>query len=299
MFIQFSYSRVTPFFSDWTYPNAIKVCISLRFDKVLFWGNSAPREDTRMANGSFGRDLVETLGVWVNQLARPLMPPRMVAEADAIRLEFREHIPHTVMIGKAVRAVSGIIRAALILADLGYVTECAALLRIVSDFCTEVTAIGEALNSGSDLPIAVQTFIEQYFARKARTPQEFAEQERCRYVSREELMKAEVRMAQRVNVDGEQVRAIRRFVNMTYDAYVHGAYETTMELCDPMTGTFMFGGHPEIWKREEFVEAVFLKLHEVVRAIELTAAVTSHAVVFGAAREARRTMDTLEPWKRP
>lgn len=85
---------------------------------------------------------------------------------------------------------------------------------------------------------------------------------------------------------------------MTYDAYVHGAYETTMELFNPLDGRFMVGGHPDVSKRREFVEAVFLKLHEVVFALEFTAAVTAHAAVFQAAREARRKMDASEPWKR-
>jgi hypothetical protein len=221
----------------------------------------------------------------------------MVPEGNNFfRLEFRQHIPHTVMIGKSVRAVSGI-RAALVLADLGYIAECAALLRMVSDFCIEVSAVGEALHRGGDVPVSVRSFVEQYFARKASTPEELAADERVRYVSREELMKAEGRLAENAKVDGEQQRVLRRFLNMTYDAYVHGAYETTMELCDPLTGRFFVSGHPDVSKREEFVDAVFLKLHEVVVAIELTAAVTANDAVFRAAREARHTMDGTAPWK--
>jgi hypothetical protein len=252
-----------------------------------------------MGNVSFARGVIEQLGGWVNDLAAPLMPPRVVAEGDdLIRLEFRQHIPHAVMIGKLVRAVSGL-RAALVLADLGYVAECAALLRMVSEFCTEVTAVGEALNRGGELPGAVRTFVEQYFARKAHTPKQLAAEERTRYVSRDELMKAEGRLAAGAKVDGEQLRVVHRFVNMTYDAYVHGAYETTMELYSPLTGRFLVGGHPDVSKREEFVEAVFLKLHEVVVALEFTAGITAHAAVFRAAREARHTMDASEPWKGP
>jgi hypothetical protein len=249
-------------------------------------------------NPSFARHLIEQLDEWVNDLAAPLLPPRMVPEGDAlIRLEFRQHIPHAVMVGKSIRVVSGI-RAALALADLGYVAECAALLRMVSDFCTEITAVGEALHRGGELPAAVRVFVEQYFAPKARTPEQLAAGEQTRYVSREELMKAEGRLATIANVDGEQQRVLHRFLNMTYDAYVHGAYETTMELCNPLTGRFLTGGHPEASKRGEFVEAVFLKLHEVVVAIEFTAAVTANAAVFKAAREARHAMDTSDPWRR-
>jgi hypothetical protein len=247
---------------------------------------------------SFARDLIDKLDGWVDKLAAPLMPPRTVVEApDLMRLELREHIPHTVMIGKCVRAVSGI-HAALALADLGYVVECAALLRMVSDFCTEITAIGAALDKGGELPRAVRTFVDHYFVPKPRTPEQFEAAERTRYVSREDLMKAAVRLAESANVDREQLRIVHRFLNMSFDAYVHGAYETTMELCDPDTGRFMMRGHLSPSKRQEFVEAVVLKLHEVVIALELTAAVTAHAEIFKAARDARHTMDASEPWKR-
>jgi hypothetical protein len=247
---------------------------------------------------SFGRDLIDKLDGWVDKLAAPLMPPRrVVEEPDVMRLELREHIPHTVMIGKCVRAVSGM-HAALALADLGYVAECAALLRIVSDFCTEITAIGAALHRGGELPRAVQTFVEHYFMPKPRTPEQFEAAERPRYVSREDLMKVAGRLAENVNVNGEQLHIYHRFINMSFDAYVHGAYETTMELCNPDTGRFMMRGHLSPEERQEFVEAVMLKLHEVVVALEITAAVTAHAEIFLTARDARHAMDNSEPWKR-
>ena len=247
---------------------------------------------------SFGRELIERLDGWANELAVPLMPPRVVSEGDdRHRLEFRQHNPHAVMVGKLIRAVSGL-HGALFLAEAGYVAECGALLRTVSDFCTEVSAIGEALNRGGEPPHAVRNFVNQYFTPKARTPEEYAAKESTRYVSRKELMKAEVRLAEGTTVDGERLRIFRQFINMTYDAYVHGSYETTMELCNPSTGVFAMRGHPEASKRQEFVEAVFLKMHGVVVAVEFTAAVTAHAEVFKAAREARHVMDASEPWKR-
>jgi hypothetical protein len=86
---------------------------------------------------------------------------------------------------------------------------------------------------------------------------------------------------------------------MTGDAYVHGVYETTMELCDPLTGRFFVQGHPMPQVRLEHVEFAALKLHEVVVAVELTAAVTSTAGVFDAAREARREMNRRELWRSP
>jgi hypothetical protein len=70
-----------------------------------------------------------------------------------------------------------------------------------------------------------------------------------------------------------------------------------MELCNPHTGRFQTGGHPEASKRAEFVETVFLKLHEVLVALELTAAVTAHAAVFEAVRQALRAMDSSDAWR--
>ncbi|MGE3542157.1 MAG: hypothetical protein AB7N91_32680 [Candidatus Tectimicrobiota bacterium] len=247
---------------------------------------------------SFARDLIDKLDGWVDKLAAPLMPPRTVVEApDRRRLELREHRPHTVMIGKCVRAVSGI-HAALALADCGYVVECAALLRMVSDFCAEITAIGEALQKGGELPRAVRTFVEHYFVPRRHTPEQFEAAERTRYVSREDLMKTQGHLAAQANLDVEQIRTVRRFLNMSFDAYVHGAYETTMELCDPETGRFMMRGYLSPSKRQEFIEVVWWKLREVVVALEFTAAVTAQAEIFQAARDARHAMDDFEPWRR-
>jgi hypothetical protein len=200
------------------------------------------------------------------------------------------------MVGKLVRMVSGF-HAALSLADQGYVAECASLLRMVSDFCREVSAIGKALQAGGEPPRAVRDFVAQYFMPRPRTIDQYAAAERIRYVSREELMKTDTSFVKALNVDAQQLRKTRQFLNVIYDAYVHGAYETTMDLYDPLTCAFAMRGHPDAAKRAESIEAAYLKLHEVVVAIELTAAVNSNAEVFEAAREARHRMDASDPWK--
>jgi hypothetical protein len=168
---------------------------------------------------------------------------------------------------------------------------------MVSDFCTEVTAIGEALNGAREPPAAVGNFVEQYFVAKPRTTEQFESRERARFVSREELMKAEVRLAQAANVNGEELRSVHRFLNMGLDAYVHGAYETTMELWNPEIGRFMSGGNLPPQRKDDYLVMVFLKLHEVVVAIEFTAAVLRKARIFMIARETRHTMDGAWPWK--
>jgi hypothetical protein len=177
-----------------------------------------------MQDERLGRDIIDQLDEWVNDLATDFVPPRVVIEDGRTRLELQRHTASAVMIGKVIRAASGI-KAALTLADLGFVAESAAMLRMVSDFCTEVTAIAEALNAGGELPAAVRKFVDQYFVPKPRTREEFDSQERARFVTREELMKAELRLAQAAKVDGEELRSVHRFLNLGLDAYVHGAYE--------------------------------------------------------------------------
>lgn len=246
---------------------------------------------------NLGQEILDKLDAWANLLVAPALPLRATPQGDdAVRLEFRQQIPESVMLGKLVRAISGL-RGALVLAQAGHIAECAAVLRVVSDLCTEISAIGFALGRGGELPRAVTDFVVQYFKPRARTPEEFASAERTRYVTREASMKVHKAVAQNHPVDADRLDQTHRFVNMAYDAYVHGPYETTMELWYPQTGVFEMRGHPSHAKREEFVEAVFLKMHEVVVATELTAAKTSHAHVFEQAREARRAMDATDPWK--
>ena len=249
---------------------------------------------------SVAAEILNRLDSWVNALAAHLDPPRRLPESDgSFRLEFTQQSPHVMMIGKLVRAVSGL-HGALVLAKAGYITECAVVLRTVSDFCTEIETIGWYVAKDERLPGAVQEFVKQYFLPRARTPEEFAAATRMRYVSREALMKAYKAFAENVeaeSVNTEQLDLSHRFVNMSYDAYVHGAYETTLELWNDQRGTFMMRSHASAAKHDEFIEAVFMKMHEVVVATELTATALGNAAVFEQARKARRTMDATEPWR--
>ena len=254
-------------------------------------------QNSPMVALDFAWEVLDKLDGWVNELARPLLPPKRIPVGDRyLRLEFRHHLPPSVMIGKLVRAVSAL-RAARSLAQSGYITESGSLLRMVSDFCTEIQAIGESVHGDGTLPKAVQEFVNQYFQPRALTADEYDKAEKVRYVSREELMKADVRRAAAAGIDGEDMRKQHRYVNMAYDSYVHGAYETTMELYDPRTEIFQMRGHQDMAVRDEHEEAVALKLVEVVSAIEVTAAVAGAASVFEGARESRRAMMTRAPWK--
>jgi hypothetical protein len=80
------------------------------------------------------RRTMDRLDGWVMALASPLLPlgefPQELNGLKGFRWDFKEKTERALMVGKAVRMASGI-RAALILADLGYVTECGTILRTV------------------------------------------------------------------------------------------------------------------------------------------------------------------------
>jgi hypothetical protein len=217
---------------------------------------------------------------WLSELAAPLLPLKAVSagppEASGFRWAFREETERALVIGKAVRMISAI-KAAFILIDLGYVTECGTLLRTVSDFASEITSITEGVRSGN--PTAAQKkFLEQYFTPIPEDPDEYDALKREEFVTRDKLLSAHYRLAEegkranaRDSVDPDRVRKVIRYLAHMYDKYVHGAYVTSMELYNGKTWRFMVSGH-------ESVEYVHLcktqaasKLHEAICALHMIA----------------------------
>src|SRR5688500_15623626 len=88
-----------------------------------------------------------------------------------------------------------------------------------------------------------ERFVRQYFQPISENPDEHDKQERERYVSREELLKAHYRLDEKITGDASQLRKLMRFVNYTYDKYIHGAYLTAMELFHGQKQCFMLRGH--------------------------------------------------------
>src|SRR5258708_31657271 len=87
---------------------------------------------------------------WFVPIARPFLPPKKTrmnnGDIGDFHWDFEEHSARTAMIGKAVRIVSGL-RAAMILADQRYVTECSAILRMIDDFVAEVEFLVDGSSS--------------------------------------------------------------------------------------------------------------------------------------------------------
>jgi hypothetical protein len=236
------------------------------------------------------RGIIARLDTWLTILAAPFLPlVRVPEEGGRFHWEFHEKRPETLMIGKAVRMVSGI-KASLLLADIGFTTECVSLLRMVSEFSQEIISVAEGLVEGR-LTETQRRFIRQYFAPLATSPEEFEESERERYVSREELFKAHYRLGAKAQVDADRLRQLSRFLNYNFDKYVHGAYLTAMELYDGYNNSFVLNGHDAEEPKAAARTAVAGKLHEVIIALDMMGLFSDNVDLRRELAEAIRALD--------
>jgi hypothetical protein len=215
------------------------------------------------------RATMDRLDNWLMELAASLLPlketPVHLEHVSGVVYQFREESERALVIGKAVRMVSGI-RAAMLLADQGYISECGTILRTVADFADEIICICDGVKSGQRTT-AHKQFVEQYFMELPKTPDELDSRPRVNFVTRENLLTAYQRWAIEHRLDAMRVRKVMRFVPSIYDKFVHGGYLTAMELYDPHTWTFMLRGHKSPQKREVYQRATASKLHHAVTAL--------------------------------
>ena len=239
------------------------------------------------------RSTINELDGWLHRLAAPILPARQVQRGERFRWEFREKSAYVLTIAKAVRMVSGI-RAAMLLVDNGFVTESACLLRIVSDLALEIVAVAEGELRGEPTE-AQRAFVAAFFARKYASGEVSLQQEKKRYVSREELMKTHVRLAKTAGVDGEQLRNMMRTLVGVYDGYVHGAYSTAMELYHGGRHEFMLRGHEGLEQRVVYHRAVAGKLHEVMQSLVMISHIAGDEGLFSdIVRELNRLQQSKE-----
>lgn len=241
-------------------------------------------------NFAVTRDKIDRLDAWIGRLAKPLLPATRVPTNTSFRWKFREDTALVLLVAKAVRMASAV-RAAMMLADAGFVTECACLLRIVGDLGVEVTAVSEGELRGERTK-AQQDFVDQFFARP--TLQSFlpGPPPRKDFVGRDDLMKAHVRLAEAAGQgeDKEVVRDLIRALSWGYDGYVHGDYSSAMELYHGGRDEFMLKGHEADERRGVYRLAVSTKLVEVINALRLVAIVERDQALSKELGEAAKTL---------
>jgi hypothetical protein len=236
---------------------------------------SLAREDV---DASFGattdfpitRKLIRALPAWVNTMASHLPPPvKVPAQPDGKRWAYPVETAEVVQVGKAVRMVSGI-TAALHLADLGFTVECGTVLRAVSDFASEITFLCEGLIEGR-MTKEQSKFVTDYFKPMPTSAAELTQRKREGYVARRHIHNAQQRLVAKAGGSTALFADVLGLLTKGYDSYVHGAYESAMELFTGRTRTFMMVGHESPRHRCMAKVAVAGKLHEVIGALELMA----------------------------
>jgi len=215
------------------------------------------------------RATMDRLDDWVHRLAAPLLPLERIPTKRSFRWQFREETPRVLLVCKAVRMASAV-RAAMLLADAGFVTECACLLRIVGDLGVEIAAVAEGELRGERTK-AQQEFVDQFFSRPSMDSVSPLSPPKRDFVGREDLMKAHVRLAEAAGQDKEEIRNLIRTLSFGYDGYVHGAYPTAVELYHGGRHEFMLRGHEGEKQRQISRAAVSMKLVEVINAFRLAA----------------------------
>ena len=214
--------------------------------------------------------LIDRLPAWLRELASIHPDPVQVPASDHdFRWEYPAPSVEVVQTAKAVRMVSGI-RAALLLAELGHTTESGTILRTVSDFASEIVFLAEGQLAGEFVKNQ-EEFVAQYFVPMPATPDELAARERAYYVGRKAILAAQRRLADRFGGRGEGLSKISRYLDKGYDSYVHGAYETAMELYAGPTRGFMVRGNESARSRCVSKGSVAGKVYEVLAALELMA----------------------------
>jgi hypothetical protein len=215
------------------------------------------------------RATLDLLDRWFDELASPLVPLKRVSvkleHLTGFIYEFREPSERALLVGKAARVVSGI-RAAMILADMGYIAECGALLRSVSDFSSEIICICDGIKANYRTR-AHKDFVDQYFTKLPKNPDEHAESVKVDWVRRDQLWAALYRWAVEHKVDQSRLRLVMRYLGNMYDKFAHGHYITSSELYNPFTWKFMLRGHESEDKRDEYRRSVASKLHEALTAL--------------------------------
>lgn len=171
---------------------------------------------------------IATLENAVNELAAKLPEPRRVPIGDDFAWELGEESVDGMILLKAVRAVSGI-NAALVLMDSGYSQEVGVLIRTIDEFVGDLAFLTDRMGT-SDWPTPKQReHIEHFFSvRRPDVDPETGALSPLPWVERKKKQAGEARTISPGNpsVAGDALRRI----DTGYDAYVHGYYGAVMEM---------------------------------------------------------------------
>lgn len=206
---------------------------------------------------------------WVNQLASTLPPPKKIdVPGYGFRWEHEEKTPEVAQVAKAVRLMTAL-TSAYTLAALQMTTEASSLLRLVGDFAREIYLIGEGLYEGR-LTEAQQRFVDQQFENHPTTLEELDAQEYGHYEGGKAIADAQRRLLDKFGLQGETLAKLGTLLAKGYSRYIHGKYDTTMELYAGPEAGFLPTGNPMQVRSVKY--AVAQKTVEALNALHFMAA---------------------------
>lgn len=243
-------------------------------------------------------EALDKLDGWVNSLAASLDPPiRSALPEGDFQWRFPDESIEVLLVCKAVR-LSTALGAAWELAQKAYPTEAGSLMRAVGDFASEINFMAETVVEGR-ITRSQQEFLDQFFRPLHRTLDDFLVREREYYVSRKSIGKVERGMLEKAGGDAEVFEHLSLYLAYGLNKYVHGAYETAMEIYHGGYHRFMIRGAPGR-PQEASIRMVASKATEALHAVMMVAIALQAPEVFS---EIQTFLDNADPslatWHRP
>jgi len=218
---------------------------------------------------------------WFIPILDPFLPLKKARGSDEFadfHWDFEEHNGRVVILSKAIRIMSGL-RAAMVLADQGFVNECGTLLRTIDDFTHEIRFLLEGCRAKKPSK-DFDEFVRQYFLPAARSSAEHAKTPGESWVPRKAIFEAFVRSFESVEKNSDKIRKSVKFIYHGYDKYVHGGYLTAVDLYSGDTEQFMLNGHNGPEQKELMQKMVTSRLFNALAVFVHVAELFSNSVAF-------------------
>jgi hypothetical protein len=190
------------------------------------------REIPEEAKAAILVNLVELLSMAVRIMEDKIEKPKFLdPETPLARFRFENPTPNILQVLMCARVASGL-RAALILLMEAHTTEIGVLFRTIDDFLADINFIDEILEKGAEnVTQAQREFVELYFVDDARTIEERLEDSVKKINHNARRQKVQASEARLLGFgDPDRVKKIAATIDKAFSGYIHGDYQTAMEM---------------------------------------------------------------------
>lgn len=185
---------------------------------------------------------IRELEAALDRLVAKIGPPMYIVEAEKLRFRYTAPDPLKLMVLKAVRVVSGL-NAATVLLEAGYVVEMGVLFRTIDDYIDEIAFVSEVVENRTATTDQTR-FIEAFFEDDSRTTAELLQDRpRQKRVERKKIHASQERVFGRFvpQIPG-LIRRMARAIDDVYSGVVHGSQSSIMQMYEGGTECFKVRG---------------------------------------------------------